>query len=98
VRMSTPPIPHPTRPQNSLGPPVSWELGASSLTQPRPGSPLLYMYWGPHISWYMLPGWWSSIWEIAGVQVNWNCWTFYRVTKLLGFSLIQPQGPPASVH
>jgi hypothetical protein len=44
------PHPHPTRTLNSLGPPVSWGLGASSLTEPRPGSILLYMCWGPHIS------------------------------------------------
>ena len=37
------PCPHPTRPLNSLGPPVFWGLGASSLTEPLPGSPLLYV-------------------------------------------------------
>jgi hypothetical protein len=58
-----------TRRLKSLGPPVSWGLGASSLTKHRHGSPVLYMCWGPHISWCMLPGWWSSIWEISGVQV-----------------------------
>ena len=47
--------PHPTRPLSSLGPTFYWGLGASSLTEPRPGS-LLYMCWGPHISWCMLPG------------------------------------------
>jgi hypothetical protein len=26
----------------------------------------------------MLPGWWSSVWEISGVQVNWDCWFSYR--------------------
>ena len=51
------PTPCPTRPLNSLGPPVSWGLGTFSLTEPRPGSPLLYMCQGPHISWCMLPGW-----------------------------------------
>jgi hypothetical protein len=42
---------------------------------------------------------WSSVWEITGV--NWECWSFYRVTLLLSFiqpSLIQPQGSAASVH
>ena len=39
-----------TRPLNSLGPPVSRGLGASSQIEPRPASPLLYMCWGPHIS------------------------------------------------
>ena len=79
------PPPHPNRPLNSLGPPVSWGLGASSLTEPRPGNPLLYMCWGPHITWYMLPDWWSSVWEILQVQVDWDCWSFYRVTFLLSF-------------
>jgi hypothetical protein len=54
------PIPQPTWPVNSLGPPVSWRLGASSLNEHRPGSPLLYVCWGPHISWCMLSVWWSS--------------------------------------
>ena len=70
TRMSLPLTSHPTGPLNSLGHPVSWELGASSLTEPRPGSPLLYRCWGQHITWYMLPGWWPSVWEISGVQVN----------------------------
>lgn len=33
---------HPTRPPHSLGPQVSQRLDASSLTEARPGSPLLY--------------------------------------------------------
>jgi hypothetical protein len=57
---------HTTRPLNSLGPPVSWGLCASSLTEPRPSSRLLCMCWRPHISWCMLPGWWSSVWESWG--------------------------------
>jgi hypothetical protein len=48
------PQPHPSRPPHSLGPQVSLSLSLS-LTKSRPGSPLLYMCWGPHISWYMLP-------------------------------------------
>jgi hypothetical protein len=92
---------HPTRLLHSLGPPVSWGLGASFLTEPIPSSPLLDMYWGSHISWCMLPGWWSSVWEIAGAQINWDFWSSYRASLLLSFfqpSLIQPQGPAASVH
>jgi len=38
-----------------------------------PSSSLLFMCLGPHISWCMLPGWWSSVWVISGVQVNWDC-------------------------
>jgi hypothetical protein len=95
------PIPHPTWLLNSLGPPVSWGLGASYLNEHRLGSPLLYMCWGPHISWCMLPAWWSSVWEISGVQINWDGWIFYRVAFLLSFfqlSLIQQQDFAASVH
>jgi hypothetical protein len=83
------PSPHPTRPLNFLGPAFSGELGASSLIEPRPSSPQLYMCWGPHISWCTL-GWWSSIWEISGVQVNWDCWSSYRVTLLLSFFQLLP--------
>ena len=61
---------HPTWPLNTLGPPVSWGLGASSLNEHRSGSPLLYVCWGPHISWCMLSVWWSSVWENSGVQIN----------------------------
>ena len=39
---------------------ISWWLGASSLTESRPGSPLQHMWWEPHISWCMLPGLWLS--------------------------------------
>jgi hypothetical protein len=76
---------HPTWPLNSLGPPVSWGLVISSLNEHRPGSPLLYVFWGPQIIWYMLPVWWSSVWEISGVQVNWDCWSSYRIALLLSF-------------
>jgi hypothetical protein len=43
------------------------------------------MCWRTHISWYMLPGWWSSVWEISGVQVNWDGWSSYQVAHLLRF-------------
>jgi hypothetical protein len=54
---------NPTWPLNSLRPPVSWRLGTASLNEYRPGSPLLYVCWGPHIIWCMLTVWWSSVWE-----------------------------------
>ena len=95
VSMCKPPPPNPTWTLNSLGPPVSWRLGASSLSEHRPGSHLLYVCWGPHISWCMLPGWSSSVWEISGAQINWDWWSSYRITLLLSFfhpSLIQQQG------
>jgi hypothetical protein len=30
---------------------------------------------GRHINWCMLFVWWSSVWEISGVQINWGCWS-----------------------
>jgi hypothetical protein len=95
------PTPDPTWPLNSLGPPVSWGLGAPSLNEHRPCSPLLYVCWELHISWCMLSVWWSSVWHISWVQINWDCWSSYRITLLLSFfppSLIQPQGSASSVH
>jgi hypothetical protein len=86
---------------NSLGPPVSSGLGASSLNEHRPRSSLLYICWGPHISWYMLSVWWSSFWEIAGVQITWDCLSSNRIALLLSFfqpSLIQQEGSAASVN
>jgi hypothetical protein len=82
--------PHPSRALNSLGSPVSWGWGASSLTKPRPNTPLLCMCWGPHISWCMLPGLWPSVWEILGVQVNWDCCSSYRVVHLVSFFQLSP--------
>jgi hypothetical protein len=81
VLVSHPPL-HQT--SNLLEPPVSWGLGVFSLTEVRPGSPLLYML-GPHIGCCMLPGWWSSVCEISGFQVHWACWSSYRVALLLSF-------------
>jgi hypothetical protein len=40
------PYHHPSWPLKSLGPPVSWGLGTSSLNEHRPRSPLLYCVWG----------------------------------------------------
>jgi hypothetical protein len=74
---------------------------ASSLNEHRHRSPLLYVCWWPHISWYMLSVWWSSVWEISGVQINWYYCSSYRVALLLSFfqpSLIQQWGSAASVY
>ena len=93
--------PHATWPLKPLGPPVSWGIGASSLNEHRPSSPLLYVCWWPHISCCMLPVWCSSVWTISEVQINWDCWFSYRVTLFLSFihpSLVQQQGPAVSVH
>jgi hypothetical protein len=78
------PPPHLIKSSHSLGPQVSQGLGLSSLTEARPGIPLLYMCWGPHISWCMLPGWWLSVWKISGVQS--------RLVETVGF----PMGSPSS--
>jgi hypothetical protein len=85
VSMWTYPPPHSSWPLNSLGPPVSWGLSASSLNKHRPWSPLLHVCWGPHMSWCMLSVWWSSIWEILGIQINWDCWSSYRIALPLSF-------------
>jgi len=70
----SPPLPPPLPPphQSSKLPGASSLLKVRyiSLTEPRPGSPLLYLCWGPHLSWCMLPGWWSSVWGISGVEVE----------------------------
>jgi hypothetical protein len=95
------PNPHPTWPLNSLGPAVSWGLGASSLNEHRHRSPLLYVCLGPHISWCILSIWWSSVWGNSGVQINWHCWSSCRITLLISFfqpSLSQQQGSAGSVH
>ena len=75
--------PHQTSP--FPGPQDSWGLGAPFLTESRPRSPLLYMWWGPNISWCMLPGSWLSVWAILGIQVSWNCCSSYRVVLHLSF-------------
>jgi hypothetical protein len=48
------------------------------------------MCWGPHMSWFMLPGWWSCFWEILEVQVSWDWWSSYRVALLLTFFQFSP--------
>jgi hypothetical protein len=69
---------HTTRPLYSLEPQASWGLGASSLTESRSGSPLLYSR-GPHISWCMQPGWWLSVRNFRGpgqlrlLVFSWDC-------------------------
>jgi hypothetical protein len=62
------PIPPPPSPRGCPQPPSPLPLhGASSLsrvtflTEPRPGSPLLYMRQGSRTSQCMLSGWWLSV-------------------------------------
>jgi hypothetical protein len=74
----------------SLGSQVSPELGTSSPTDDVPGSPQLYLCWGPHINSCMLTGWWFHAWELPGVQDSWDCWPFYGVTLLFSFFHLSP--------
>ena len=83
----------------SLGPSVSWGLGAPSLNEHRPGSPLLYVCWGPPISWCMLLGgpvfersWGSRLIETAGSPTG---LPFSSASLSL---LYQQQRSAASVH
>jgi len=48
------------------------------------------MCWTLHLSWCMLLGWWSRVWEISRVQVNWNCWSSCRVFLLLSILQLFP--------
>jgi hypothetical protein len=50
------------------------------------------MCWGPHISWCMLPGCWFSVWEILGVQVNWDCWSSWAGFVPAAFSYLNNYG------
>jgi hypothetical protein len=75
-RMSPPHYHYPTRSPHSLGPQGSQGLGASSPTEVRPGSALLYLC--------MLCGWQVAqcLREISGVQVSWDCWSSDEVSFL----------------
>jgi hypothetical protein len=95
------PISHPTWPLNSVGPPVSWGLGASSRNDPVVlycicvggllSAAVCCLFGGPVF---------ERFWE---VQINWDCWSSYRIVVLRSFfqlSLVQQQGmfSTASVH
>lgn len=75
-------------------------LDASSLTETRPGSRLLYMRPSlvPAGLCCLVGGW---VWEISGVQFSWDCSSSYGVAFFLNFSrlsLIQPHRSQTSVH
>ena len=94
-----PPPPFPICPVNSLGPPESCREGASSLIEDKTGSPLLNKCCGPHITWCMLTGWWSSVWEISGFQTETaGLPTGLPSLSSFSLSLIPQQGSAASVH
>ena len=90
-----------TRRLKSLGPPVSWGLGASSLTKHRPGSPLLYMCLGD--SYQLVYDFLVGVPVSEGSQGSKLIETAGPPTMLPSFSvsytfpLIQPQGSAASV-
>jgi hypothetical protein len=92
---------HSTWPLNSLGPPVSWGLGASSLNEHRPGSPLLYVCWGAYFSWCTLTFWWSNVWETSGsrlIETSGSPKGSPSSSASFSLSLIQQQGSAASVY
>jgi hypothetical protein len=69
---------------NSLGPPVSWGLGASSLNEHRPGSPLLCVLVASYQLVYPACLVVQCLRDL-GVHINWDCWSSYRVALLLSF-------------
>ena len=91
--------PHPTRPLNTLGPPVSWGLGAPSQLNPDPAV-LCCICIGGLIS--------AGVYCLVGILVSER----YRGSRLTAappteqpsssassrFCLIQLQGPAAPVH
>jgi hypothetical protein len=85
MRMSPLPTPYPSPHWtfNLPGAPVSWGLGVSSLTEPRPRCPLLYVWeiLEVQINWDC----WSSYWVAFLLS-------FFQP------SIIQSQGSAASVH
>jgi hypothetical protein len=88
------PLMPPARPLYSLESQVSQGLGASP-TEARPGSPLLYMCWGPWTSLCRLPGWRSLGFELvenASLPMG-----LPSSAASFSLSLIQLQGPPTSV-
>jgi hypothetical protein len=99
--LSSLPTPHPIQPPNSLGPPVSWELGVSYLTHPDP-SVLCCICVGGLLS--------AGVCCLAGGPMSERSQRS-RLVETAGpptglppssasssFFLIQPQGSEASVH
>jgi hypothetical protein len=64
------PTPYPIWSRNFLGPPISCGFSVSSLNEHRPMSLLLYVCWGPHISYCMLSVWGCIVWKISVVQIE----------------------------
>jgi hypothetical protein len=95
------PTPYPTWPLNSLEPPVSWGLGASSLNEHRPGNPLLMCVRGLILAgvcclfgglvFERSQG--STLIETAGRPTG-----SHFSSASFSLSLIQQQGSAASVH
>jgi hypothetical protein len=71
------PTHYPTSSLNSLGPLVSWGLGASSLNEHRPSSSLLYVCWGTHISW------WYAAWLVGQCLRDLGCPHWLRLLVFL---------------
>jgi len=84
---------HPIRSVNFLGTAVSLELSASSLTEPRHGISLLYMCWGTSPQLVYAACLVIQYLRDLGVQINWDCWSSYRVALLLSFLQFFPNSP-----
>ena len=78
------------RPPHTLGFQVCQEIVTSSLTESRPGSPLLNIGGGPPTSWLMLPSWWLSVWDFPEIKVSWDCWFSYGITLCHSFFQLFP--------
>lgn len=84
-------LPHNPLPQHNMKLP-----GASNLLkvrcifsvwkQTQHFSAVYVLGWQSHMSWCMLPCWWSNVWDFFRVQINLECWSSYRVTFFLSFS------------
>lgn len=71
----------------SLGEQVSTGLVPSSFTDARDGIFLIHMCQGPGTSSYMPIAWWLSLWELAGTQVSWHCWSSDEIPiRLISFN------------
>jgi hypothetical protein len=82
--------PTPTLPDLPGAPSLS-TVSAPSLTESRPSSPRLYMCWKPYTSWYMLHGWWLTVWKLLEFQVKWEFWSSYGVALFLNFIQLSPK-------
>ena len=90
---------HSSRPPHSMGPPVSWGLNASSLTEARPGSTLLYVSLGCHGVCCMVGGTVSERSQrFSSVETYSLPMSPHSSSASISFFPSQLEGSPASVH